>query len=93
MEPPAWLEREKYNLTSDERNSVLQFLLKNLKDSVNSKLKFGAISQGAKNFKCNRKTVVTIWCQACACGDNSPMKVENKRKESAEEKRWIELKI
>ena len=75
MEPPAWLEREKYNLTSDERNSVLQFLLKNLKDSVNNKLKFGAITQAAKKFKCNRKTVATIWDQACACGDNSPMKV------------------
>ena len=65
MEPPAWLEREKYNLTNDERDAILQFLLQNVKSGENKVLKFGAITQAAQKFKCNRHSVAAIWKRAC----------------------------
>ena len=52
MEPQPWLQREKYNLTNDERNSVMQFLLKNLKDPDSKKLKYGAMEvRGGNTYK------------------------------------------
>ena len=82
MEPPAWLERPKYNLTNDERNAMLQFLLQNLKNKDTKELKRGALKMAAEKFKCNRRTVYTLWTQAknSVDRDDAPMNVDDRRK-------------
>ena len=78
------MERHQYgNLTNSERQKILQFLLQNVKDpeADPNKLKRGALKAATEKFKCNRKTVYTLWNQAIVSSDNgnSPMNVDSRK--------------